>query len=228
MVDGFPEAVEEIDADLESEIVLCAGDGGEGMLYVAGAVGFEDGLYVCAHDGVEGLDELKEGEPLSAGDVVYFSGGLFGGTGQEIGADVILDIGKVPGLEAVAIDHRGFAPPDHCDEFWDDGAVLRGGILFGSEHVEIAERNGFEAVDLVEDPAIGLAAEFADGIGREGHGTHAFFLGEVGIVAVCGGGCGIDDPFHLVFAGGLQHMEGAVYIDLVGSDRISHGAGNRG
>lgn len=164
--------MEEIDADLEAEIVLGAGDCGEGMLYVAGAVGFENGLYGCAHYVVDGLDELDKGETLSAGDVVDFSGSIFCGAGEDIGADVVIDIGKIPGLEAIAKDNRRFPLFDHADKFGDDGAVLGGWILFGAEDVEISEGDCFESVNLVEDPAIGFSTEFADGIRREGHGGH--------------------------------------------------------
>ena len=79
--------------------------------------------------------------------------------GQDVGVHYIGDECKVPALGAVAVDdgltvfHEGFY------KFRDDGRVLRCGILIGTEHIEVAQGDGLESVETVEDPHVVLTGK---------------------------------------------------------------------
>src|ERR671937_726713 len=53
-------------------------------------------------------------------------------------------------LSARAEDHRPLAPQRSSDEQWYDRAVLCRQILAGTEDVEVAQHDGFEAVGAPE------------------------------------------------------------------------------
>jgi hypothetical protein len=108
----------------EAQQGCCLLNPGEGVFDVALAFEVVEGFDVGTEDGVDGVDELVEGVTLSAGDVEDLAADAGGGAGEEVGFDVVGDVGEVARLGAVAVDDGAFAFADKFDEFGYDRAKL--------------------------------------------------------------------------------------------------------
>ena len=73
-----------------------------------------------------------------------------------------------------------------------------------------------------------LADELLECVGRLGRRGHVLPHDVGALVAVDAGGGGVDDAGDAVLAGGLQHVQGAVDVDVVGADGVLDGAGDAG
>src|SRR5206468_71975 len=112
-------------------------------------------------------------------------------------------------------DGGGDAFDDAGDDGGDGCAVEAFGILVGAENVEIAQRNRFHIVELSVDGEIELADVFGDGVGADGGGELVFALGELGLIAVGGGGGGVNDFSYAGLARGFEELEGTGAVDFV-------------
>ena len=117
------------------------------MFDVAGPVGSEIRLDVYAECFCESFVDIDEILSAAVGNVVSFAGGLVSGqTGFQIRLDDVFDVGEVPALLPVAVDHRHLTMQELPDEFRDDGCVSSVRILTASEYVEIAKAIGVKAI----------------------------------------------------------------------------------
>ena len=73
---------------------------------------------------------------------------------QQIGPDRVGHEREIPRLQPVAVDLGWRALHQPLDELRHDSRVGRGRVLPRAEHIEVAQRHGLEAVELLEQPAI--------------------------------------------------------------------------
>ena len=138
-----------------------------------------------SEDLTEGVQQIEQRGAGAAGDVVGASGSPGRGvTGPEVRVDGVVDVGEVSRLQPVAVDGRRPPREGGREEVGDDGRVLRTRVLAGPEHVEVAQRDGFKAVQCMEDPAVILTRQLADRIGRQWLRRHGLDLGKLRRVAI--------------------------------------------
>src|ERR1700722_15122587 len=91
-----------------------------------------------------------DADPTSAADIDRTAIGDTAAGGEEIGPGNVADEGKVAALLTITADRQG-------------GVVTPGGKK-RAEYVEIAQRQGFQTIEPVEQPHILFAGEFLESI----------------------------------------------------------------
>jgi len=164
----------------------------------------------------------------AAGDVDRLPGGERGPRRQQIGLDHVVHVGEIARLLPVAIDERALPAEDVREEDGNHGRVLGIRRLPRTEHVEVAQGDGLEAVHVVEYPEIFFAGELRHAIGGDRDWALILALGQVSGVAVHRGRAGEDDPPHARRVRGDQQVERARHVHLVGERGIGDRALDRG
>ena len=90
------------------------------------------------------------------------------GRGGEVRGDDVGDVGEVARLEPVAVHDRVAAVEQRVDEERDHRRVGRVGALPRAVHVEVAQRDRLEPVELGEDAAVLLGRELRHRVRRAG------------------------------------------------------------
>ena len=152
---------------------------------------------------------------------------IFGGHGQPVHQDDVVDVGEVAAVFAVAVDQRRLMVHQLLHEQRYHRCIGAVGVLPPAEHVEIAQADGLHSVGFGKDIGIELVHILGDGIGRQGFPDHIFNLGERLAVAIGGGAGGIDEPLDAGIATGYQHLQKTRHIYFVRCDRVFDGSGYR-
>ncbi len=162
------------------------------------------------------LGDFEDRHDLVAGEVVGAAGGLGGERGDDAVGEV-LDVDEAAGRAAVAGDRQRLAFEGEVGELGDDTGGAGAGAVGDAE----AQHGALEVVELGVAGAVGLAGELGRGV-EVARGRDRGFLADVllGAVAVDPGGRAVDDAADLGTAGGLEHVEGAAGVDLLGEDRV--------
>src|SRR5207244_4609906 len=92
------------------------------------------------------------------------------------------------------------------------GAV---GDLTRTEHVEVAQADGRQAIAAGENVRVQLVHVFGDGVGRQRSADDVLDFGQPGMVAVNRAARRVNEAFHFVVAGGDQHVDGAGQVACV-------------
>src|SRR5262249_60275844 len=91
-----------------------------------------------------------------AADVEHLARGGGRARGEDVRLDDVVDIREVARLTAVAVDLQQLAAQRPENEAGDHRRVFRGRVLAWAEHVEIAQADGFDAVELRAHPRVHL------------------------------------------------------------------------
>ncbi len=173
---------------------------------------------------LHGLGDLEDRHHLLAREVV----GAVGGPGRERRDDArseVLDVDEASALAAVAGDRQRLAFQRQVGELGDDA----GGA--GSRPVGDAEaqHGRLQLEELGVAGAIGLAGELGRGVEVARRRDRRLLVDRLlGAVAVDPGGRAVDDAAGLGPAGGLEHVEGAARVDLLGENGIGVDVGDVG
>ena len=171
------------------------------------------------------VEQFVQGRALAKGHVVDLVAGFVRGeAGQQVGLHHVVDVAEVAAGLAVAVDEDGLFLQQAGEPLGDDGGVGAVGILTPAKDVEVAQAHGGEAVAAGEDVGVELVHILGHGIGRQGVADLVFHLGQLGGIAVGGGGRGVDEALHARIARGHQHVEVAGDVAAVGQDGIVDGA----
>ena len=99
------------------------------------------------------------------------------------------------------------------------------GILAGTEHVEVPEDNGLDAVQFAQGVHVVLRGQLADSVRRQRRGPQALAGRQLRLPSVHGGGPGKHDPSDARSCGREHHLDRTVHICLVrrhgGDERTS-------
>src|SRR5882757_1303185 len=199
---SFFQSFVKVSLRLVAELFAGAGDVGEGVLNVTGAFWAVDRLGSEAELAGDGGVDLVEGVAFSCTDVEDAAGSdvARSETGEEVGADGVVDEVEVAAGEAVAEDGGGFACHHLEGELGDDSRVRRVGGLAWAEDVEVTQADALKAVGAIGGLDVVLAGELLHSVGRQGTRKHVLLFGLGGLVSVGrGGGC-VDDAANLCVA----------------------------
>ena len=162
------------------------------------------------------LGDFEDRHDLVAGEVVGAAGGL----GRERGDDPVgevLDVDEAAGRAAVAGDRQRLAFEGEVGELGDDAGGAGARAVGDAE----AQHGALEVVELGVAGAVGLAGELGRGVEVARRRDRRFLVDLLlGAVAVDPGGRAVDDAADLGPAGGLEHVEGAAGVDLLGQHRV--------
>ena len=126
---------------------------------------------------------------------------------------------------AVAGDRQRLAFEGEVGELGDDAGGPGAGAVGDAE----AQHGGLEVVELAVAGAVGLAGELGRRVEVAGRRDRRFLVDVLlDAVAVDPGGRAVDDAADLGAAGGLEHVEGAARVDLLGEDRVGEDVGDVG
>lgn len=226
-LDGAAQTFAEIDAGLVAETLLCERDVSEGVANIAGArLGMLDGS-VVAGEFAQQSDNLIEGDAMAGGEIHDLAADGIGMRGQQVALDGVLNEGEVAALLAVAVNDGHLAGKHAATEDGENAGVLRGGILMRTEDVEVAQADGFKAVDAGEGTHVVLAGELGDGVGRDGIGRHLLVLGQRGRVAIRRRRSRVNDATDSGGASGDEQLQRGIDACDVGAERIGDRTGNR-
>lgn len=175
----------------------------------------------------EGIEQGAEGGSVPQRHIVNLIGSFcFRGGRQQIDLYHIFDETKVPAGFAVAVDGDLFALDHGSGPFGDDGGVGSVGVLTFTEHIEVAQTDGVEAVGSCED----VGVEFVDVLGDRVRGKRladgVFYLGQARVVTVGRAGGGVGEADYPFIFGGHQHVQKTINVGLVGGDRVFDGSGD--
>lgn len=212
-------------------------EGGASSRDIGKRVGNVSGARGCVVDGAgvsgelaQAFDRIVKCDLLAGSDVEDAAGNFFrrSGHGAQVGVHHIIDEGEVAALGSVAIDD-GSAATEHGErELGEDAGVLRGRVLIRTKDIEVSDDYRFQSEDAGEAAHVLLASEFADRVGRDRIGHHAFVLGQRGLVAITRGGASVDYAAGTGIAGGDQQIKGAVHIGGVAGYWVLDRARNTG
>lgn len=114
------------------------------------------------------------------------------------------------------------------EEAGDDGGVGAVGVLAAAEDVKVAEADGIDVVEVVEEGGVLFVDGLGEGVGGEGAAGLIFACWEGGVVAVDGGAGGIDEAADVCGGGGGEEVHEAADIDVVGGGGVFDGGGDGG
>lgn len=176
----------------------------------------------------QGTEEVVESGSVTHCHVINLVLRFFMSSGSEkIDLHDVFDEAKIPAGFTVAVDAHGLALDHRRRPFGDHRRVGAVGVLAGSEHIEVAQADGLEAVGAGEHAGVQLVDVLGDRVGRERIADLVFHLGQVRVVAVGGAGGGVGEAAHFLVLGRHQHVQEAVDIGLVGGDGVGDGSGYR-
>ena len=162
----------------------------ERMEDVAGARGaVDDGgsrrIVVGKHAG--DLEQRRRAAGANVGDTRGY--GRCGG-GENVGAGDIVDRDEVAGLLPISVNRDAFAVAVVAIENRNDAGVRRGGVLAGTENIEVTLTANREAEGGAVAEQEGLGGEFGRAVRADGLFFGRFANREIGGVAVNRGGGG--------------------------------------
>ena len=143
-----------------------------------------------------------------------------GGLRRQRGDDPVgevLDVDEAAGRAAVAGDRQRLAFEGEVGELGDHAGGAGARAVGDAE----AQHGALEVVELGVSRAVGLAGQLGRGVevaGRRDRRLLADVL--LDAVAVDPGGRAVDDAAGLGPAGGLEHVERAARVDLLGENRV--------
>ena len=157
------------DDDFVAEAFLRREDVGERVKHIADACGLELRLKLLAGELIEILHEADEVDRVSASHVEDLPRSFFSGSlgSAEVGVHRVVHESEVTSLAAITKDYRSLTSEHGGAEFGNDAGVGRIEGLTRAEDIEVAQRNGFEAIELVEELRIALAAILLKRVRRE-------------------------------------------------------------
>jgi hypothetical protein len=137
-----------------------------GILDVPDSCFLVDRSQAAADNPAHDIEQLIEGNTARGGDVDHFAGGVCRLAGAQHAVHDVGDVGEVAGLLTVALNRRRTAFEQRRGEQRDDARIGRPRILARPEYVEIADRDGLEAIELREHLAVLLGDQLLQRIGR--------------------------------------------------------------
>ena len=162
------------------------------------------------------LGDFEDRHDLVAGEVVGAAGRLGGERGDDPVGEV-LDVDEAAGRAAVAGDRQRLAFEGEVGELGDDAGGAGARAVGDAE----AQHRPLEVVELGVAGAVGLAGELGRGVEVARRRDRGFLVDLLlGAVAVDPGGRAVDDAADFRPAGGLEHVEGAARVDLLGQHRV--------
>jgi len=179
-------------------------------------------LEAAPHDRLELRDDLEKAHAASAADVEHFARRPGCRGRQYIRLDDVVDVGEVTRLGAVAVNLERPAGEPPENEAGDHRRVLRLRVLTRAEHVEVAEPDGLDAVETGPDGRVLLARRFGRCVRRDRRRRLVFALREIRAVAVDRRRRRVDHARNPAAPGGLQHVERAVDVVRVRTQRVLH------
>ena len=114
------------------------------------------------------------------------------------------------------------------DELRNHGRVLAFWILPRAEHVEVADRDGFQAVGGGERLAIQFAGQLRGGVGRQRRRQQSFVLRRRRLIAVRAAGAAEHDAPHAALPGHVEQLHRAGDARGVRVQRRVHAPRHRG
>ena len=216
-LDGPAQAFVERDLRLEAEQVYARGRGRPGCGARRRRAPGRGSARRSSGDLLERREQLVQRDAAAAGDVDHVARRLRRVGREQVGAHGVGDEGEVAALLAVAVDARGLAAQARRREARHHGGVLALRILARSEHVEVAERDGLESVELVIEPAIDLARVLLERVRRARIRRHRLDLRQLLGVAVGRRRRREDHAPHARLARALEHVERAVDVGAIGA-----------
>ena len=162
------------------------------------------------------LGDLEDRHDLVAGEVVGAPGGLRLERGDDPVGEV-LDVDEAAGRAAVAGDRQRLAFEGEVGELGDDAGGAGAGAVGDAE----AQHRRLEVVELAVAGAVGLPGQLRRRVEVARRRDRRFLVDLLlDAVAVDPGGRAVDDAADLGAAGGLEHVEGAAGVDLLGEHRV--------
>ena len=147
--------------------------------------------------------------------------------GQQIRLHRVRNEGEVAGLLSVAVDPRRLTLEAGRHELGNHRGVLALRVLSRPVHVEVAQRDGLEAVEAGVEAAVGLSHVLLERVGRHRVWRHRLHLGKRRRVTVGRRGGGEDQPANPRLSRGFQQAERPRDVHVVGSlglgDTARHG-----
>src|SRR5262245_47074932 len=116
------------------------------MFDIASAFGLVYRSDVLTGDLVNLHQHFIDGDAVSASDVEGFSGDTRSSAGQQVRVNNVLHEGEVTRLQAVAVNYGPAILQHGRDELCQNPAVFGARVLPRTEHIEIPQRHGFEAI----------------------------------------------------------------------------------
>src|SRR5262245_33443140 len=116
------------------------------MFDVACPFGLVHRRYVLTGDLVNLHQHFIDGDAVAASDVEDLSGGSRSSARQQIRFNNILHEREVSRLQAVAVNYGPAILQHRGDELCQNTAVFGARVLPRTEHIEIPQRYGFEAI----------------------------------------------------------------------------------
>ena len=180
-------------------------DVGDGMPYISLARVFVIRLQLTTHNLIQLFNQLIQTRLGAASNIEGFS--CYVGTVRrfQVGVDYVGDESEIPRLFSISINGRRLARQQEGAKTGYNGGIMRIRILARPEDVEISQGHGFKAVELMKKPAIFFCNELAERIRRKTSSSAILLLGQVGIVAVYGGGRRGNDSLYAGIAGRCQN-----------------------
>ncbi len=177
------------------------------MLDITFAVGAIDGLDIFTKGLDQRLVNVIKIFTTAVCNIECLAGRLVGSEACfQIGFDDVFDISKVAALLAISVDRRTLVIQEHLDELRDHGGVGPVRVLPASEHVEVAQAHGPQAVVARVLFRPFLVGPLGQGVGAEERAFDAFLLGKMRLVAVDRtGGC-VHEGLDAGAARGFQHV----------------------
>src|ERR1700733_4727374 len=120
----FSQAVLKINNNIITKILFGSIDGCLGVSYIPCPRRLKYRLDIAAHDFFDAVQQFQQIIAAAAGDVEILSSGLWSFASKQVGLNHVLNIGKVPRLSTVAIDHRALAGNYRCGKLRDHGGVI--------------------------------------------------------------------------------------------------------
>ena len=169
-----------------------------------------------------------EAESSVLGGLLLGDVGWCGQGGAEESVDDIVDVGEIPGLSAVAKDHRGFAAEHPGAEAGDHARVGRIKSLAGTEDVKKTGTDERDAVVVRGEPAVLFGGVFLQRVRRQRLGWKRLVLQAGGLIAIDTGGTGKDQTLHRVRPANVEQGDGGRQIGGMTGQRRFNGTGDAG
>lgn len=216
-VDQTDEPVGEEDLRFEGHRVPREADVRERVANVARALRAVLGSRRSAEDQRELAVELVQRRRLAGRDVDAVVADAVADRGVEHGADDVIDVDEVARLLTISEDGHRLVAQQAVDEDADDPGVRTRRILPRSVHVEEAQPDRRETVQLLEDAGVVLARELLDGVRAERPRLLALVRRRAlpgNAVPVDRGAAREDDALHRVLAGCEQDVQSALQVRM--------------
>lgn len=173
----------------------------------------------------EHREQLIERRAAARGHVVDLIHGVgpFGKCSTQVGLHHIADEAEVAAGFAITVDIDGPSGEERRRPTGDDGRIGTVGILPRSEHVEIPQADGGQAVASGEDVGVQLVHVLRHRIRRQRRADHVLDLGQRQAVAIGGTRCRVHEAPRPGVAGCNQHVQETVDVRRIARNRVLDG-----